>query len=263
MANSQFWRKFEEEFEKLQDPCAELRANSTCPIGSGELGRWCLCGASNADLNIRFEALARRAGAALMGDAKCDPMTFWLEMLKRRSPTIDSSLLNVDGIEYLTATIEHVCRASATLCFELRMVDDAEADPVPAKLESSEKNGSTHAAVFAEDTERVRVSTIRPISAATEPSVDESKRIGAGPTPHETRDAPDPVAAERKALLQAYKDECRKGNIRVTDEMIAEAASRSWHERTPVQRWKRNDRRSTPADDAQIRAVLKNKPHLT
>jgi hypothetical protein len=71
----------------------------------------------------------------------------------------------------------------------------------------------------------------------------------------------DPVAAERKALLEAYKSEGLRHGVRITDKMIAEAACRSWHERTPVQRWKRNDSRSTTADDAKIRAVLKKKSH--
>ena len=72
----------------------------------------------------------------------------------------------------------------------------------------------------------------------------------------------DPVAAKRTAELDAYKTECAAADIRVTDKMIAEAASDKWHERTPVQRWKRNDPRCTPGDDMRIRAVLKRKPHL-
>lgn len=68
--------------------------------------------------------------------------------------------------------------------------------------------------------------------------------------------------ADRAALLEAYKDEGRKKGIRITDLMIAEAASRTWHDRTPVQRWKRGDPRCTTADDAKIREVLRRKPHL-
>ena len=72
----------------------------------------------------------------------------------------------------------------------------------------------------------------------------------------------DPVAVERSALIQAYKSECWKRGVKVTNEMIARAASDSWHDRTPVQRWKRNDSRCTPADDVKIRAILKKRPHL-
>ncbi len=72
----------------------------------------------------------------------------------------------------------------------------------------------------------------------------------------------DLVARERKALITAYKAEGTKRGIRITDRMIAEAASPTWHERTPVQRWKRNDPRCTPVDDRKIRSVLRKKPHL-
>lgn len=72
----------------------------------------------------------------------------------------------------------------------------------------------------------------------------------------------DPIAAERKGLLEAYQSEGVQRGVRITDKMIAEAASKTWHDRTPVQRWKRNDPKCTKAEDAKIRAVLKNKPHL-
>ncbi len=94
---------------------------------------------------------------------------------------------------------------------------------------------------------------------------DGARREGLLPKPEaetKKRQGTDAVAKERKASLEAYKDECRQAGVRINENMIAEAASRLWHERTPVQRWKRNDPRSTPADDAKIRAVLKNKPHL-
>ena len=72
----------------------------------------------------------------------------------------------------------------------------------------------------------------------------------------------DLVAVKHKALLQAYKAEGLARGIRITDEMVAKAASPTWHDRTPVQRWKSNDARCTPGDDRKIRAVLRDKPHL-
>jgi hypothetical protein len=71
------------------------------------------------------------------------------------------------------------------------------------------------------------------------------------------------VAAQHKALIDAYKREGKERRIKITDKMIAKAACPSWNDRTPVQRWKRNDRRSTKAEDLKIRAVLHKKPHLT
>lgn len=70
------------------------------------------------------------------------------------------------------------------------------------------------------------------------------------------------ITEERRALLAAYKREGKEHGIRITDEMVAKAASNTWNERTPVQRWKNNDPRCTPGDDRKIRAVLKAKPHL-
>ena len=74
--------------------------------------------------------------------------------------------------------------------------------------------------------------------------------------------SPDSTSAERKAAVQTYKDECRTIGVTVTDALIAKTASPTWHNRTPVDRWKRRDRRSTLAEDAKIRRVLKDRPHL-
>jgi hypothetical protein len=75
--------------------------------------------------------------------------------------------------------------------------------------------------------------------------------------------SPEPsVAAERTGLIEAYKRECTEQGIRVTNTKIAKAARRSWNERTPVQRWLRNDSRCGKGDDAAIRRVLKEKSHL-
>lgn len=79
---------------------------------------------------------------------------------------------------------------------------------------------------------------------------------------HATIVKPATDAIERKALIAAYKSEGAKRGILITDLMIARAASQSWHDRTPVQRWKQGDKRCTEADDARIRKVLREKPHL-
>ncbi len=88
------------------------------------------------------------------------------------------------------------------------------------------------------------------------------RRVGRTKRAIQDKRVADPIAAERKAALQAYKDEGRARGIRITDLMVARAACATWHDRTMVKRWKANDPRCTPADDAKIRAVLKNKPHL-
>jgi len=76
---------------------------------------------------------------------------------------------------------------------------------------------------------------------------------------------PTTVAAERTELLNAYKRQGAELGIKITDKMIAKAASPTWNERTQIGWWKRDDSRysrCTHAADIKIRAVLKNKPHL-
>ncbi|MBI4464859.1 MAG: hypothetical protein HY647_09170, partial [Acidobacteria bacterium] len=74
-----------------------------------------------------------------------------------------------------------------------------------------------------------------------------------GPAPTQAESVPnggngngaDPVAVERETLLKVYKDEGMRRGKRITDKMIAKAARPTWNDRTPVQRWKRNDPRCT------------------
>jgi len=70
------------------------------------------------------------------------------------------------------------------------------------------------------------------------------------------------VKSERRALHQAYKAECSKQGVRVTDAMIAEAASSNWHGRTAIQKWLADDPRYAGEPDRLIRSVLARKPHI-
>ena len=65
---------------------------------------------------------------------------------------------------------------------------------------------------------------------------------------------------ERSNTIDAYKRECKAAGIGVTDEAVAKAARRSWNTRDPVTKWKAGKER--PGDDAQIRRVFRDKPHL-
>ncbi len=108
---------------------------------------------------------------------------------------------------------------------------------------------------WGEATERTRLYRIKKAFAATEPE----------PTPRGRQrltKKDDSIAKERTALLNAYIEEGKRGGRKITDRMIAEAARPTWHERTPVQRWKRNDPRTTEAADTAIRRVLADRPHL-
>jgi hypothetical protein len=71
----------------------------------------------------------------------------------------------------------------------------------------------------------------------------------------------DTVAADRAALLTAYKAKGRGKGVRITDAMVAMAAHPGkWNDRTMVTWWKRNDQRCKPPHDRKIRAVLAKDP---
>jgi hypothetical protein len=78
--------------------------------------------------------------------------------------------------------------------------------------------------------------------------------------PHDRTDAL--KSKERHELLNNYKSECKQHGVRVTDRMIAEAASSNWHGRTAVQKWLACDRRYDGEPDRLIRRVFAGKPHI-
>jgi hypothetical protein len=67
---------------------------------------------------------------------------------------------------------------------------------------------------------------------------------------------------ERRALRDAYRSECKQHGVRVTDVMIAEAASSKWHGRTAIQKWLACDQRYDGEPDRLIRSVFARKPHI-
>lgn len=74
----------------------------------------------------------------------------------------------------------------------------------------------------------------------------------------ENEPSKDIVKAERKALLQAYKNECWLRGEVMTDVKIAHEVSKRWHTRTEISRWLANDPRCTATLDAKIRRFLKD-----
>jgi len=79
------------------------------------------------------------------------------------------------------------------------------------------------------------------------------------PAPAVDREA---MKMERKGLRDAYKNECRRAGIKLTDEMIAEEANENWTTRDPVQKWIQCDPRYDGEPDRLIRRVFVQKPHL-
>jgi hypothetical protein len=72
----------------------------------------------------------------------------------------------------------------------------------------------------------------------------------------------DPVAQERRAALLEFKAKGKRLGIKITDPMVAQAASPKWNDRTMVTWWKRNDDGCKPFHDRRIRAVLAKDPAI-
>lgn len=69
------------------------------------------------------------------------------------------------------------------------------------------------------------------------------------------------IAIERMTAKQAYKDECLRKDIKVSDPDIGFAAAKH---RTPTElkKWQSNSPQQNPGMDALVRKVFREKPHL-
>jgi hypothetical protein len=68
--------------------------------------------------------------------------------------------------------------------------------------------------------------------------------------------------AERRALRDTYKSECRTHGVKLTHPMIAEAAHKGWKSRTTIDKWLACDARYNGEIDRLIRNVFIRKPHI-
>jgi hypothetical protein len=161
-----------------------------------------------------------------------------------------------------------VCYASAEYCYKLETAAIAKREPAAARIELISANAKARAAARAyEEIEfQKKLKELReaeqdkyvpgeaqPVESQGQPIADLSENA------REVQ--PDAVAAERTAVLAAFKTKARSQGIKVTDEMIAKAAKpEKWNTRTMVTRWKRNDPKCRPIHDRMIRAVLSRDP---
>jgi hypothetical protein len=236
---------------------------------------------------LEFAALARRAGRLIAQDDDArDLLVIWLEALwlerqalwlERQGEGItskpDGTLLSL----HQSGEIEHLCGASANFCkaLESRALEEERWSVYNPPREISHLLPSAKAAVthlvykeVAEGVIQARDNFAREQEVNETPAPDEAEQDTPRTQPTveatevELQKSGDPIANERTTLLDSYKREGKERGVRITDAMVARAASTRWNERTPVQRWKRNDPRCTSGDDAKIRSVLKRKPHL-
>ncbi len=138
MEGPQFWREMESRFRALPDPTRSLRADWHYVVGSGKPGDWRLTGGVGKSVRVRFEALARQAGAAI-DDPDCfDSLVSWLELLKGVGTNFDFGPygieLHEDGTEgshLLIGTLSHVCESSADYCCLLESEAFERGGPMP------------------------------------------------------------------------------------------------------------------------------------
>jgi len=126
MADSNLWRDFALAFQKLSKDYCDTSAQCRYQIGSDAVGEWALCG--SYVVNVRFDALSRRAAVGLPNKRSSDLLIAWLEAI--RVSGIDFELARPslgdleDDDEAGDATssvgfIHGVCHASANLCKKL------------------------------------------------------------------------------------------------------------------------------------------------
>jgi hypothetical protein len=120
-------------------------------------------------------------------------------------------------------------------------------------------------------TTRERQSPSHQATSESPEAILESGVAGGTPTPDADRPANEVPGyvddiekrkAERRRLRDDYKAECRRKGLKVTDEMIAEAACKTWHSRFQVQKWLACDSDYDGEPDRLIRKVFADKPHL-
>jgi ribosome-binding protein aMBF1 (putative translation factor) len=116
LAESDFWHDLAKEFREL--PCADLRAEWILYFVPGSIPVWELHG--NYSAQVRFRALAIRAGTRLVGRAP-DFMFIWLDALNKArdyGQTIRYTYEQVAGkqVSVERGTIAEVCQASADHC---------------------------------------------------------------------------------------------------------------------------------------------------
>ncbi len=267
MVDSQFWKERQAEFESYAQPnqYPELKA-----IWKAKSGRWKLWyghtpdgidgskpGKNHVDTEgcDLFKILAGKAAAELAGSTRdAEGWELWLDSMRRRGcgfhgrgPMIewravmkDGKLLTevrreLDEWEILPATSSDSYLKVLAGCHQF---EDGSIENVFAYSARCCEKLAAHGEITIE----------APAPAAAE--VAEPERD------IESR------KAERRKLCDDYKAECRRPGVKVTDEMIARAASPDWHTRAQVQKWLACHPEYDGEPDRLIRKVFREKPHL-
>jgi hypothetical protein len=236
---------------------------------------WSLNGAVSPHGRQLFEWSAER-GAALLGHpGGSGSLAFWLDALRGGSQRYSTSQTGGRRIEDGPiqmedfGTIANVCFASAEYCYKLETAAIAKREPAAARIEVISANVKARAAArayeeieFQKKLKELREAEHQKYASGEAQPVEPQGELITDLSENDAREGqPDAVAAERAAILAAFKTKARNQGIKVTDEMVAKATNPGkWNDRTMVTRWKRNDPKCRPIHDRMIRAVLSRDP---
>jgi hypothetical protein len=127
VAENRFWADLAQEFRALHNRYPYLRADWHHKVKSSRPGEWRVLGAGSQTAVAQFEALARRAAAALPNPYGLELHINWLDHMRCRSDRFrfgpgDRFEQNPDGsgrVELLEGTICRVSEAAADFCLTL------------------------------------------------------------------------------------------------------------------------------------------------
>lgn len=223
-----------------------------------------------------FKAAAERAAVLLGQPDGPSSLFFWLDLLKSESPHYEISPLsykNADGamVHGEGGLITNLCLASAEHCYKLetraiaKTLDQWLPVPGPEPRSPGLMERSTRQILDAQVRAQAQIEYERHLRMLREEEERKQAAIiselDVTATQSTNRIPEDAIAAERTALLLAFKLKGRKQGIKITDEMVAKAAKpEKWNTRTMVTWWKRNDKRCKPLHDRLIRTVLAKDP---
>src|SRR5262249_20851115 len=142
--------------------------------------------------------------------------------------------LNVVGLDF--GRIQAICGLIAKIPDDAILSGD-EMEEALETLENELRNRSEEGRTARQGEASEAIATplpamAQPASAELATRSNEDQKPGAAATPDESSASAqydiESQKAERKRLRDAYKAECKRAGVRVTDEMIAHAASKNW-----------------------------------
>ncbi len=248
MGDPQFWRDIEPQFRSLAQHPFDLRADWDLVTGNS-VGDWRIIG-SPAALRLRFEKLARQAGAVMCESAEVDSLKTWLDLLMKRGMNFEYGRATVEvnadgtaGAHHLNGTISNLCEASANMCIVLE-----------TEAFEAEKRHASDQQLMIEATAR-----LEEIAAAM-------KAMGYAINPGQPTNATEPggdngtngSGTDQRAAVDAFISKLSDAGRKITRKQIWTVVG--YTNATEFERFQRGDNRTTQSAAAAFNRVLNMKP---